>query len=124
MKKEYDLIVLLQSYPNLIHAVNYILDRQDKNILILVNGDKKIYKFVNQIFQNQGNNVTSKIYGSNIFLRSKIFSWLLPAYVIYLHFRVPTYRCKDVLITYGNWCDVGGLFFSKTKSQNIINLIN
>jgi len=50
MKKEYDLIVLLQSYPNLIHAVNYILDRQDKNILILVNGDKKIYKFVNQIF--------------------------------------------------------------------------
>lgn len=122
MKKKYDLIVLLQSYPNLIHAVNYVLERKDKNILILVNGDKKIYKFVNNIFKNHSN-VTSKIYGNNIFLRRRPFSWLLPLYVIYLYIRIPSYKCKDKLITYGNWCDVGALFFFKTKSKNIINLI-
>ena len=72
MKKKYDLIVLLQSYPNLIHAVNYVLERKDENILILVNGDKKIYKFVNNIFKNHSN-VTSKIYGNNIFLRRDLF---------------------------------------------------
>jgi hypothetical protein len=122
MKKEYDSIVLLQSYPNLIHAVNYVLERKDESILILVNGDKKIYKFVSNIFKNH-NKVTSKIYGNNIFLRRKPFSWLLPLYVVYLYIRIPTHTCKDKLITYGNWCDVGALFSFKTKSKNIINLI-
>ena len=46
MKKKYDLIVLLQSYPNLIHAINYIFDNKEKKILILINGDLNIYKFL------------------------------------------------------------------------------
>ena len=50
MKKKYDLIVLLQSYPNLIHAINYIFDNKEKKILILINGDLNIYKFLIKLF--------------------------------------------------------------------------
>tara|TARA_X000000368_G_C23047504_1_gene719800 strand:+ start:1512 stop:2573 length:1062 start_codon:yes stop_codon:yes gene_type:complete len=122
MKNNFDLIVLLQSYPNLINAVNYIFKKKEKKILILVNGDKNIYKYLKQVF-NQATNIMIKLYGDNIFLKSGILSRLLPFYVTYLYLRIPIYNCKEMLITYGNWCNVGSLFYYKINSQKIINLI-
>jgi len=121
MKNYFDLIVLIQSYPNLIHALNYALNNCDKKVLILINGDRNIFKFVNNIIKHE--NITTQIYGNNIFLTSRIFSWLLPIYVIYLNFRIPTFESNKKLITYSNWCNIGALFHFKTKSKIVSNLI-
>ena len=117
----YDLIVIIQSYPNLISTINYVLSYGDKDILILVNGDKKIFKFLSMVIKNP--RISIKLYGNNIFLRSFLFSWALPFYVIYLQFRIPNYFCKEELITFGNWCDVGALFHNKITCLKLFNLV-
>lgn len=120
-KKVYDLVILIQSYPNLITAMNYALSRSGLSTLILVNGDMHIYKFLKQCIKDD--NIEIKVYGNNIFLRSRLFSWALCLYVVYLHCRIPTYCCKEELITYGNWCDTGALFHHKISAEKITNLI-
>lgn len=120
-ERSFDLIVLVQSYPNIIHAVNYILRNKNKTILVLVNGDRKIFSFFKSFLDYK--NITIKKYGNNIFLRSRFFSWLLPLYVMYLNFIIPEYKSDEKLLTYGNWCDVGAIFHHKTKSKKTINLI-
>ena len=121
MKKKYDLIVLLQSYPNLIHAINYIFDNKEKKILILINGDLNIYKFLIKLFDQA--NIEVKIYGNNIFITSGILSRLLPLYVVYLNKVIPKLYCDELLLTFGNWCNVGALFVDKINSNNVTNLI-
>tara|TARA_B110001450_G_C17632269_1_gene485726 strand:+ start:369 stop:1457 length:1089 start_codon:yes stop_codon:yes gene_type:complete len=120
-KTKFDLIVIIQSYPNLITAINYILSRADKRTLILVNGDRKIYKFLTKAIKNP--RVTIKLYGNNIFLRSSFFSWALCWYVLYLQFRIPKFFCDEELITFGNWCDIGALFHNKVNNLKLTNLI-
>jgi hypothetical protein len=119
--KKFDLIVIVQSYPNLIDAVNFVLAYGDKNILILVNGDHKIFEFLQGSIQKE--NISIKLYGNNIFLRSRFFSWLLPLYVCYLHIRMPRFLCTEKLITYGNWCDIGAIFHFKVESNRVTNLV-
>lgn len=119
--RKYHLIVIVQSYPNLIDTMNFVLNYGDKDILILVNGDHKIFNFLRRTIRLP--NVSIKLYGNNVFLRSSFFSWLLPVYVCYLNFRIPTYFCTEKLITYGNWCDVGAIFYFKVKSKRLINLV-
>ena len=70
-ERSFDLIVLVQSYPNIIHAANYILRNKNKTILVLVNGDRKILSFFKSFLDYQ--NITIKKYGNNIFLRSRFF---------------------------------------------------
>ena len=121
IKNNFDLIVVVQSYPNLINAVNFILNYGDKDILILVNGDRKIYKFLRDTIRKS--NISIRLFGDNIFLRSRFFSWLLPVYVCYLYFRIPVYSCSEKLLTYCNWCDIGAMFHFKTQSNRLINLV-
>ena len=121
MKTRFDLIVLVQSYPNLINTVNFALKYGDGDILILVNGERKIYTFLRDTLHKP--NITIRLFGHNIFLRSRLFSWLLPLYVCYLYFRIPTYYSTDKLLTYGNWCDIGAIFHFKTQGDRLINLI-
>ncbi len=120
-KNKYDLIVIVQSYPNLISAIDYVLSYGEKDILILVNGDSKIFEFLSKAVNNP--RISIKLYGNNIFLRSFFFSWALPLYVLYLQIRIPIYSCKEELITYGNWCDIGALFHNKITSLKLTNLV-
>ena len=120
-KTKFDLIVIVQSYPNLITAINYLLSRSDKKSLVLVNGDRKIYKFLTKVIKNP--RVEIKLYGNNIFLRSRFFSWALCWYVLYLQFRIPKFSCDEELITFGNWCDIGALFHNKVNNLKLTNLI-
>jgi hypothetical protein len=122
MKKiKYDLIILIQSYPNLIDAINYALNFDGEDLLILVNGDRKIFKFLNESIQKP--NISIKLYGNNLFLRSRYFCRFLPLYVCYLNFRIPNYNCNEKLITYGNMCDIGALLHYKTKSKQTTKLV-
>ena len=121
MKNKYDLIILIQSYPNLIDSINYALNYDGENVLILVNGDRKIFKSLNELIQKP--NISIKLYGNNALLRSKYFYPLLPLYVLYLYYRIPFYYSDKKLITYGNMCDVGALFHYKTKSEQITKLV-
>ena len=82
IKNNFDLIVIIQSYPNLISAINYVLSYGEKDILILVNGDTKIFKFLSNLIKNP--RISIKIYGNNAFLRTRLLSWALPLYVFYL----------------------------------------
>jgi hypothetical protein len=120
-KNNYDLIVIIQSYPNLISAINYVLSYGEKDILILVNGDLKIFKFLSNMIKNP--RISIKLYGNNAFLRSRFLSWALPLYVLYLQIRLPRYFCKEELITFGNWCDIGALFHNKITSLKLLNMI-
>ena len=52
IKNNFDLIVIIQSYPNLISALNYVLSYGDKDILILINGDRKILEFLLKVIKN------------------------------------------------------------------------
>ena len=116
-KNNFDLIVIIQSYPNLIPAINYVLSYGDKDILILVNGDTKIFKFLSNIIDSP--RISVKLYGNNAYLRTRLLSWLLPLYVLYLQIRIPVYYCKEELITFGNWCDIGALFHNKISSSKV-----
>ncbi len=120
-KNNFDLIVIIQSYPNLISALNYVLSYGDKDILILINGDRKILEFLLKVIKNP--RISIKLYGNNAFLRSRLLSWALPLYVLYLQMRIPVYSCKEELITFGNWCDIGALFHKKIISKKLTNLV-
>ena len=98
IKNNFDLIVIIQSYPNLISALNYVLSYGDKDILILINGDRKILEFLLKVIKNP--RISIKLYGNNAFLRSRLLSWALPLYVLYLQMRIPVYSCKEELITF------------------------
>lgn len=117
----FDLIAIVQSYPNLISTINYVLSYGEKNILILVNGDRKIFRFLSAVIKNP--RISIRLYGNNIFLRSRLFSWMLPLYVLYLHVRIPRYFCKEELITFGSWCDIGALFHNKIRCLKLTNLV-
>ncbi len=121
IKNNFDLIVIIQSYPNLISALNYVLSYGDKDILILINGDSKIFEFLSKVIKNS--RISIKLYGNNAFLRSRLLSWALPLYVFYLQVRIPNYFCKEELITFGNWCDIGALFHNKITSLELTNMI-
>jgi len=121
IKNKYDLIILIQSYPNMIDAINYALHYDNEDTLFLVNGDRKIFKSLNEIIHKP--NISIECYGNNLLLRTRISSLILPLYVCYLNYRIPTYSCNEKLITYGNMCDIGALFHYKTKSKKTTKLV-
>ena len=84
MKVNYDLIVLVQSYPNLIDSANFALSHDNKKeVLILVVGDRKIYKFLKETIKKP--NITIKRFGSYLFLDQNIYTpYYHFTYVIYI----------------------------------------
>ena len=119
--RSYENIVVVQSYPNLVDACNFVLKRKDERSLFLINGDLSIEKFARNLFKEK--NIEVIRYGNALFLRHKPFSFLRIFYVAFLLIRIPKFECTNLLVTFGNWCDVGAIFLTKVKHQHAINLI-
>ena len=115
----FDNIFIIQSYPNLIELLSKLPSYKGHNAII-VNLDRDIYRFLKQIKQL---NAEVFCFGDARFFRSRLYRPFIKIYIKYFERSLPRFRTKRLVLTYGNWCDVGCLYLKHIEFGILENWI-
>ena len=116
----YEDIYLVQSYPAINSVMNQIHSTESSTLIIVV-GNKSLEKFFCEIMIGKSN-VKIIRFGSYDLLYSRIKKLFYPLHLILLRLFVKSYSCKNLIVTFKDWGDIGLIQLRKIKSINNIYL--
>lgn len=104
--KQFDNIIVIQSYPNALAVANSLSSFRGRNCII-VSLDYDLYRFFKLIAPN---NFDVFLFGDARIVRHRIFKLFRKPLVNRIASKSKSFSTQNLILNYKHWCDIGALY--------------
>ena len=98
-----------------------ILENEEQKIAVVVSLDHKIFNFLKRFVRKK--NITFFLFGNASVYRHGFYRPIRLIYTAFLGLCIPRLNAKELILTYGNWTDIGSIYLKKFKCERIIQYV-
>lgn len=98
-----------------------LLKNEEQDIAVVVSLDRKLFNFLKRFARQK--NITFFLFGNASVYRFGFYRPIRLIYTAVLGLCIPRLNTKELILTYGNWTDIGSIYLRKFRFERILQLV-